>query len=240
MLLNADLGEGCGFDAPLFELVDMANIACGGHAGNQDTMLRACKAASTHGVLVGAHPSYPDAEGFGRRRPDGQPADWLPALLGQVKAFEAVCTQVGLPMHHIKPHGQLYNDAASDPEVARLVLELCQHFPQARLVALAGSPLVVMAGRAGLVVLEEAFGDRAYQANGQLVPRTQPGAVFSTPQAVFQQCEALANGLPISSADGSTITIKAQTVCVHGDSSSALKNAQMARQALGKRAQYLV
>jgi 5-oxoprolinase (ATP-hydrolysing) subunit A len=232
MLINADLGEGCPNDEALFELVDLGNIACGGHAGDIASMTRACELSLRHGVQLGAHPSYPDREGFGRRRPPGTLSNLLGELTRQVERFEEVALAMGCVTSHLKPHGQLYNDAAAQEDVAELIIELARQFPHLKLLALAGSPQVLRSRQAGLSVLEEAFPDRRYQSDGFLVPRAAAGAVIEEVETVGKQATAFITGVPIDCQGGSKRRIAAQTLCVHGDSPFALNNARAVRQAL--------
>ncbi len=232
MLINADLGEGCPNDEALFELVDLGNIACGGHAGDVESMTKACELALKHGVQVGAHPSYPDRDGFGRRRPPGALPNLLGELTRQVEAFEEVALSTGCVTSHFKPHGQLYNDAANQKDMAELLIQLARQFPHLKLLALAGSPQVEISRQAGLFVLEEAFADRRYQRDGSLVPRSVAGAVIEQFDLVSRQAHCLIKGAPIDCLDGGQRLVLAQTLCVHGDSVHALNNARAVRDAL--------
>ncbi len=232
MLINADLGEGCPHDEALFELVDLGNIACGGHAGDAHSMARACELALKHGVQIGAHPSYPDREGFGRRRPPGALSNLLGELTRQVESFEEVALAAGCVTSHFKPHGQLYNDAANQEDMAELMIQLARRFPHLKLLALAGSPQVDVSRQAGLSVLEEAFPDRRYFQDGSLVPRSVAGAVIEQVDVVRQQAQRFIEGAPIDCLGGGQRTVLAQTLCVHGDNALALSNAKAVRQAL--------
>ncbi|HEY1058781.1 MAG TPA: LamB/YcsF family protein [Limnobacter sp.] len=229
IFINADLGEGCGADGDLFPLVDWANIACGGHAGDALSMQTACELALAHHVVVGAHPSYPDREGFGRRRPDIPLNRLLDELCRQVEAFEQVASRVGLTPAHIKPHGQLYNDAAVNPDVAELLVRLMERFPGRRLLALAGSPQVGWCRSAGVEVVEEAFPDRAYTREGRLVPRQFAHAMVRDPDQLKKQTLAMLNHTPFQSELGEPVVVKAHTLCVHGDIPQAVDNAKMIR-----------
>lgn len=234
IFINADLGEGCGADAALFELVDWANIACGGHAGDAQTMQIACEQALAHGVVVGAHPSYPDRDGFGRRRPTQAVDKLLGELCRQVESFEQIAAQRGLTPQHIKPHGQLYNDAAVNPDVAELLVRLMEHFPGRRLLAMAGSPQVGWSRSAGIEVVEEAFPDRAYTRDGRLVPRQFAHALVRDAGQLTTQTLAMASHNPFPSEQGEPVLVKAQTLCVHGDSTHAVDNARRVRAVLDR------
>lgn len=232
MWINADLGEGCAHDEELFKLVDWANIACGGHAGDEASMRKACELALEHGVLPGAHPSYPDKAGFGRTKPNMDMAGLLDELLRQMDWFENIAAKAGCTTAHFKPHGQLYNDAAFDKAGAMLLIEVAKRYPHLKLLALAGSPQVDLSRGAGIVVVEEAFPDRAYLSSGALAPRTQPGAVLEDPEQVKSQAASIIRQGPLQCLDGSSRVVQAQTLCVHGDSQQALANAKAVRQAL--------
>ncbi|HEX4878882.1 MAG TPA: 5-oxoprolinase subunit PxpA [Limnobacter sp.] len=225
-MINADLGEGCAHDEALFGMVDMANIACGGHAGDESSMREACLLALHHKVMAGAHPSYPDKAGFGRKRPELPPPDLQDALIEQVACFEAIARQVGLVTRHFKPHGQLYNDAAYNTELATMLIQVARAFPHLALVALAGSPQVALSRGLGVAVVEEAFPDRAYLPDGRLASRTTPGAVLCDPQHVYKQALAMLKGRPFPTLDGGRLRLHAHTLCVHGDSPAALQNAR--------------
>ncbi|MCE2747134.1 MAG: LamB/YcsF family protein [Burkholderiales bacterium] len=230
--INVDLGEGCAHDEELFKITDWANIACGGHAGDENSIRKACEFALEFGVQVGAHPSYPDKAGFGRTKPLISPIKLLAELKRQVDLFENVAAKVGCVSAHFKPHGQLYNDAAFDASTAILLIELAKMYPHLQLVALAESPQVVLSRAAGVVVVEEAFPDRAYLSNGALAPRNQPGALLNNPEQVKAQAVSIVRGGPLQCLDGASRVVTAQTLCVHGDSLQALKNAKAVRAAL--------
>lgn len=232
MVINADLGEGCSHDADLFKLVDWANIACGGHAGDEQSIRQACALALEHNVQVGAHPSYPDKAGFGRAKPEGEAGQLLDELKRQMDLFENIAAKMGFSTSHFKPHGQLYNDAAFQQETAALLIELAKAYPHLRLLALAESPQVALTRAQGIAVIEEAFPDRAYQANGALLPRSQAGAVLDDPEKVKAQAAALMRMGPIECIDGSSLVVHAQTLCVHGDTPKALANARAVRLAV--------
>lgn len=232
MWINADLGEGCDHDEALFKIVDWANIACGGHAGDECSIRLACKLALEQGVQVGAHPSYPDLKGFGRQKPTGSPAQLLGELMRQMDFFESIAAQIGCAPAHFKPHGQLYNDAAFQPAEAEILIELARAFPHLKMLTLAQSPLVAWARSAGVEVVEEAFPDRAYLCSGALASRGQAGAVLHDSHQVKTQAVSILRGRPLKCLDGVGLVINAQTLCVHGDNAQALDNAKAVRAAL--------
>lgn len=181
--LNADVGESygawvMGADADLMPFITSANVACGAHAGDPLTMSRTVALARRHGVAVGAHPGYPDRDGFGRRDLAMSAEELETTLLAQIGALWAIASDAGVELGHVKPHGALYNRAAADPAIAACVARAIGRFPaRLTLVGLAGSALIDAGIRAGLPVAAEAFADRAYEPDGSLRPRSLPGAV---------------------------------------------------------------
>jgi UPF0271 protein len=232
ILINADLGEGYGLDQALFPFIDVANIACGGHTGNAQTIQTACQLALQHQVQVGAHPSYPDRDGFGRTKPTISNLALMDSLNQQMALFEQVAQSVGCKPSHFKPHGQLYNDAAFDSTMAQLVIELALQYPHLHLYVLAYSPLELMAKKAGVNVVSEGFPDRAYLSNYSLAPRHLAGAILDKPELVKKQAQAMLFGQGIQTLDRACIQLKVQSLCVHGDTQNALLNAKVVRQVL--------
>jgi UPF0271 protein len=241
--LNADLGEGVGDDAALLEVVSSANVATGAHGGGGAVLRRAVGAAAERGVAIGAHPSYRDRAGFGRRselaplRADAAArVRFVADLVEQVMAVAAEAERAGVPLAHVKPHGALYNDAAADPLAAELVLAAvtevahrCAH-PVA-LFALAGGEVAARGAAAGVDVVAEGFADRAYLPTGHLVPRTDPAAVHAEVAAMVAQARDLAVGR-VRAVDGSTVDLAVRSVCVHGDTPGAVAAARAVRQGL--------
>lgn len=234
--LNADLGEmpdSQARDFAILDIVSSCNIACGGHAGNAGTMAAMLEAAKARGVAAGAHPSYPDREHFGRRSLAIDPADLSRSLHEQVGAFAEAAQRVGCNVHHIKPHGALYNDMAADPELARSVAQcFADILPGTPLVGLAGSLVEQAARRAGLSFIAEAFVDRRYTEQARLVPRTEAGAVIAEPSERARQALALATGKAIRTSAGAELRLNADTLCLHSDSDAALESAAAIRAAL--------
>jgi UPF0271 protein len=241
--LNADLGEGVGDDAALLEVVSSANVATGAHGGGGAVLRRAVGAAAERGVAIGAHPSYRDRAGFGRRselaplRADAAArVRFVADLVEQVMAVAAEAERAGVPLAHVKPHGALYNDAAADPLAAELVLAAvtevahrCAH-PVA-LFALAGGEVAARGAAAGVDVVAEGFADRAYLPTGHLAPRADPGAVHAEVAAMVAQARDLAVGR-VRAVDGSTVDLAVGSVCVHGDTPGAVAAARAVRQGL--------
>ena len=218
--LNADVGEGCGNDAALFELVTSANIACGWHAGDEPTMRETVRAALSRNVVIGAHPSYPDRENFGRAAMDRSPDDVYRDVISQLDSLKAVVASEGAELHHVKAHGALYNAASRDANLAGAIARAVYDFdPRLALVGLAGGATIDAARRIGLRPIAEIFADRRYTQDGQLVPRGTPGALIDdVDEAVEQTLTLMDRG--------------AETVCLHGDGAHALEFARAIRTAL--------
>jgi len=236
--LNADVGESygawvMGADADLMPMITSANVACGAHAGDPITMSRTVALAMRHGVAVGAHPGYPDRDGFGRRDLAMSPAELEATLLTQLGALWAVARAGGVEMRHVKPHGALYNRAAVDPDLAACVARAVARFPERlTLVGLAGSALVAAGLAAGLPVASEAFADRAYEPNGSLRARSSTGAVHTDPAVAAAQAVSIARDGRVRAHDGSMLEIRADTICIHGDTPGAAAMAKAVREAL--------
>jgi len=231
--LNCDMGEGSGADEELMPLVSSANVACGGHAGDEASMRATVQLARRHGVAVGAHPSYPDRAGFGRERLARAPTEVRADVVGQVRALLAVCREEGVPLVHVKPHGALYNAAAGDADLARAIAEAVRQVdPGLVVVCLAGSPMLGWVRGMGLSCAEEAFADRGYTARGTLVPRGEPGALLVDPATVAERASRLARERSVLSADGRVVPVAADTLCVHGDTPGAAALARAVRERL--------
>ena len=236
--LNCDMGEGFGAwrmgdDATLLDHVTSANIACGFHAGDPGTIHRTVELALEKGVAVGAHPSLPDLQGFGRRRMNVSPAEAYDMVLYQIGALAGFTTACGGKLAHVKPHGALYNMAAKDAQLARAIARAVRDFDAALvLFGLAGSELVRAGEQAGLITANEVFADRTYQADGSLTPRTQPDAMIHTADAAIAQVRRMVGEGRVRSQQGSDVTVKADTLCIHGDEPGAVEFAKRIRQAL--------
>jgi UPF0271 protein len=233
--LNADVGEGVGADEgddALLDVVTSASVACGVHAGDAATMRRSVEAASRRGVVVGAHPSYPDREGFGRRPMDQTPSQVTEEILAQVTALDAVARRSSTRVRYVKPHGALYHRMADDEAIARAVARACIEAGDLVLLAPAGSSAVAVAESAGVRVATEAFADRAYDPEGRLVLRTIPGAVLTDPVDVARRAVGIAVEHRLRAVDGTTINVTASSICVHGDTPGADIVARAVRRAL--------
>ncbi|HGW5509539.1 TPA: 5-oxoprolinase subunit PxpA [Citrobacter koseri] len=234
--LNADLGEGCASDAALLQLVSSANIACGFHAGDAQTMLASVREALKNGVAIGAHPSFPDRENFGRTAMTLPPETVYGQTLYQIGALAAIARAEGGVMRHVKPHGMLYNQAAKDPQLADAIARAvyaCD--PSLILVGLAGSELIRAGEHYGLTTRQEVFADRGYQADGSLVPRTQPGALVEDEEHALAQTLGMVESGRVKSITGEWANVVAQTVCIHGDGEHALAFARRLRAAFEER-----
>lgn len=236
--LNCDLGESfgaytIGMDAEILPYVTSANIACGFHAGDPSVMQKSVLLCKKYGVQVGAHPGLPDLQGFGRRRMAISPAEAEADVMYQIGALKAFCDAAGVPLHHVKPHGALYNMAARDPVLAAAICRAVQAAaPGAVLLALSGSEMVKAANAIGLPVASEVFADRGYQADGSLVPRGAPGAMIEDEDTAIARVLQMAAQGTVQADDGRTVTLQADSVCVHGDGPKALAFVQKISAAL--------
>jgi UPF0271 protein len=238
--LNADVGESLGpwpmgDDERLIPLVSSVNVACGAHAGDPLTIERTIRLAVEHGVAVGAHPGYPDLVGFGRRDLDMTRAELLASIVYQVGAVSAIAGSLGAELRHVKPHGALYNRAARDHAVAETIAAAIRRSaPDLVLVGLAGSALLDAGQAAGLQIAAEAFADRAYDADGKLRSRRLDGAILATPAAAAKQALSIVRDGRVATYGGSSLVVRADTICIHGDTPGAADYAAAVRAALGK------
>lgn len=232
--LNADIGEGYD-DAGLMPYLARASIACGGHAGDKASMTAALLLAAGHGVMVGAHPSYPDRVNFGRL-PRVASKEVISAwVIQQIEVLAEQAARLGLRLAHVKPHGALYNVAAFDLDVAEAIVNAVVKIdPSMLLVGLSGSRLIEAGQAAGLGVLNEAFADRCYQADGRLVSRETVGALLKDPIMAARQARALARGGPVTTMAGESLRIPADTLCLHSDTPSAVGIAQAVHAVLNR------
>jgi UPF0271 protein len=213
--------------------VSSANIACGWHAGDAKTMRQCVRWAIDNGVAIGAHPSFPDRENFGRSAMQLPPDEIVANMLYQIGALAAIVKAEGGTLAHVKPHGMLYNQAVKEPELAAALCEAVRKFdPSLKFFGLAGSGMIEAARRAGLTPVEEVFADRGYMPDGSLVPRSQPGALIEDEEASLAQTLSLVRDHQVTAIDGSTVAVNAQSVCLHGDGAHALAFAKRIRERL--------
>lgn len=237
MKLNCDLGESfgswqMGLDSDVMPHIDMANIACGFHAGDADVMARTLQLAKQHGVIVGAHPSYPDLQGFGRRSMALSHSEIVNCLRYQIAALDGMALSAGVDIHYVKPHGALYNDMMAKPAVFAAVLDAVAGFYKPlKLMILATARQQEFAENAkarGVALLFEAFADRRYTDEGTLTPRSQSGAVLHG-EAMLAQVAQLVKQGTVTTASGNTLHLSADTLCVHGDNQAAIAQVQQIR-----------
>ena len=230
--LNCDMGEGCGNDAALMKYISSANIACGFHAGDLDTMRRTVELALTHGVAIGAHPGYRDRENFGRTSASLSRAEVIDIISEQITALKNVCDELGAKLHHVKPHGALYNQAAKDRALAAAVADAVRGAsPDLILYGLSGSFLISEAEALGLSAASEVFADRTYQTDGTLTPRTEPDALINDSQDAVAQALQMIQKQTVTATTGESISIRADTLCIHGDGEHAVAFAKEIRTA---------
>ncbi|KAF1709968.1 hypothetical protein CSC70_09810 [Pseudoxanthomonas kalamensis DSM 18571] len=230
---NCDLGEGCGDDAAIVTCISSASIACGGHAGDAASIRETIALCKRHGVAIGAHPAFEDREHFGRREQTLPPADIHALVQRQTAALAAACDEAGIALHHVKPHGALYNLAARDADTAHAIADAIRQFdPRLWLYALAGSALAVAGRDAGLRVAEEVFAERGYDADGRLLARGRPGAVIDTLDAALAQVRGMLREGVVVADNGKRVPIRADTLCLHGDRADAAAFATALRDAL--------
>lgn len=236
--LNCDLGESfgaytIGCDEQVIPYITSANIACGYHAGDPTVMHRSVELCCRYGVQVGAHPGLPDLAGFGRRRMQITPAEAADCVAYQIGALRAFCDEVGVPLHHVKPHGALYNMAAKDRPLADAICRAVQKAaPGAILLALSGSEMETAARAIGLPVACEVFADRGYRPDGTLVPRGTPGSMIEDETQAIARVVRMAREGKVTACDGSQVELRADSVCVHGDGPKALAFVEKLREAL--------
>ncbi len=244
--LNADLGEGygpwtMGDDAAMLDIVASANIACGGHAGDPDVMRRTLRLARKRGVSIGAHPSYPDLQGFGRRTMSLSAAELENQVAAQVGALSAIAALEAARVTHVKPHGALNNLACVDRSVADTICRAVRAIDPALIMLAPAASQLVAAGRAaGLAVIEEIFADRAYLPDGQLVPRSRPDAMIHGAEACLAHVLAMLEAGALIAVDGTRIATPIGSICVHGDSPGAVAVARHLREQLAARGHQLL
>ena len=238
--LNSDLGESFGAykignDDAIIPLVSSANIACGWHAGDATVMARSVALAKAAGAAIGAHPGYPDLVGFGRRNLGASPAEVKAYIQYQVGALSAFCKAAGVPLHHVKPHGAMYNTAAADIKLARAVVEAVAEIDDSLvLVALSGSEMIQAAKEKGLKYASEVFADRNYEESGALRGRSYPDSTIHDEEECITRVLRMIKEGKVTAVTGKDIDLKADTICVHGDNPQALAFVKRIRAALSE------
>jgi 5-oxoprolinase (ATP-hydrolysing) subunit A len=236
--LNADLGEGFGVwrlgdDDAMLGIVTSANVACGFHAGDPAGLLRVCRLAAERGVRIGAQVSYRDLAGFGRRFIDVAAEDLVADIVYQIGALQALAHASGSAVSYVKPHGALYNTIVTNREQAAAVVEAVRLVDSTLpVLGMAGSAFFDEAARRGLRTVAEAFADRAYRPDGQLVSRREPGAVLHDPAAIADRVAAMVTSGRVTAIDGAQIAVSVESVCVHGDSPGGVQIATAVRDQL--------
>ena len=233
--INCDMGEGIGNDELIMPYISSANIACGYHAGDENTMKQTVELCKRYNVAVGAHPSFPDRENFGRTDMLLHPGEIYEMIIKQINCLEKFAAKADVPVHHVKPHGALYNMAARDKGLAPFVaLALLDTNPKYILYGLSGSYLIKEAMNLGLKTASEVFSDRTYKNDGSLISRSKPGALIEdTDKAVVQVLQMVKKGT-VTSITGKKIPIVAETICIHGDGEHAVEFAKAIHAALKK------
>ena len=231
--LNADLGEGGACDEELLRVVSSCNVACGGHAGDAESMGLTVRSAIANGVAVGAHPAYPDREGFGRESGFMTGDALYESLTEQVSELADIAAHLGARLTHVKPHGALYNDALRDGTLADVIARVTAEAPgEPAFVGMANTELEFAAKRHGLTFIAEAFVDRAYEPDGTLVSRKEPGAVHEDLNVATTQAVRLAEHGEATARNGATVKVQTDTLCIHGDTPGAAEKARAVRDVL--------
>ena len=242
--INCDMGEwetgqssrsSAESDLALMPFISSCSIACGGHIGNEHSMRTTVCNAAKNGLRVGAHPAYPDKRHFGRRSIEIRASDLASTLNSQISSLQALAKMEGTELSFVKPHGALYNDMVRTPRLADLVIDTIKQIdPNLKLMGLAGSDLAEHCESKGIVFIAEAFADRRYNDNGELTPRSHPNAVIDNPEAATEQILSLINKGSITSISGKTISLAADTLCIHSDTEGALEQLMAITQLLRK------
>lgn len=219
--INSDVGEQTGNDAAIMPYLDACSIACGGHAGDAHTMREAVLLAKKYNVRIGAHPSFPDRENFGRRVIVMEREELIKSVKAQIQSLALICSELQVKIDHVKPHGALYNVAAKDLAIAGAVIEAIKSPDPFVLYAPWKSAMATCAAKNGMQVKWEAFADRTYTRDRTLLSRDQPNAVISAPAKAVQQVLSIFHHHQVQSADGAMVELHADTFCIHGDNPAA-------------------
>ncbi|SFD23679.1 UPF0271 protein [Chitinophaga sp. CF118] len=225
--LNCDMGEGMDTDAAIMPFISSTNIACGYHAGNQDTIIRTITLALLYKVAVGAHPGFADKENFGRKEHHLTDSELYDLITTQLYAVQSICHSLGTPMRHVKPHGALYNMAAKTPAMAHVIAQAIKDTdPELCLFGLSNSWLIKAGAEAGLKTASEVFADRTYQEDGSLTPRSEPNALIESEEQALQQVLQMITQQHVTTVNGQTIPLTTETICLHGDGAHATEFAR--------------
>jgi 5-oxoprolinase (ATP-hydrolysing) subunit A len=225
--LNCDMGEGCGNDAELMNYVSSVNIACGFHAGNASVMRQTVELAINKGIKIGSHPSYLDLANFGRSEMNISPQEVFDIVLYQTSALKGICDAFGTKIHHVKPHGALYNQAAKDEKLAEAIANAVKKIDAGLILyGLSGSYLISEAEKIGLRTKSEVFSDRTYQSDGSLTPRNLPNALIKNTGDAIEQVLQMIDMHTVTATNGEIIKLKAETICIHGDGENAVEFAK--------------
>jgi 5-oxoprolinase (ATP-hydrolysing) subunit A len=226
--LNCDMGEGMENDAFIMPFISSANIACGYHAGDNDIMKRTIGLSVKHGVAIGAHPGFADKENFGRTEQHLSNEAYYDLVSKQLAIIQKFIDEAGATLHHVKPHGALYNMSAKDPILANIIAAAVKdHNPSLKLYGLSNSYSITEAEKTGLQAVSEVFADRTYTDEGNLTPRNQPNALISSEQQSLQQVLQMIRQQRVTSTGNKTVPVKAGTICIHGDGAHAVSFAHL-------------
>lgn len=237
--INCDMGEGIGNDDAIMPFISSANIACGYHAGDENTMRQTIDLAIKNSVAIGAHPSFFDKKNFGRTEMQLPSDEIYDLVLLQLRTIDKIIREREVKLHHVKPHGALYNMAAKNSHIARAIAQAVKDFDDHLILfGLSGSVSITVANQVGLKTASEVFADRTYQDDGSLTPRSQPYALIDDKEQLLQHVLQMAKEKTVTSTNGRTIGIVADTICIHGDGKHAVQfakslNNELRRQGIG-------
>ncbi len=233
--INCDMGEGMGNDDLIMPYISSANIACGYHAGGDALIESSIDLAIQHGVHIGAHISFKDKPNFGRREMNLSDQDVYALTLQQLVKIDLIARRKGVRLYHVKPHGALYNMAARDKKISKVIVTAIKDFNEDLVVfGLSGSELIAEASENGLKVANEAFADRTYMDDGKLTPRSEPDALITKEKEALQQVLQIVKEGTVTTITGRQIPLKADTICIHGDSRFAMRFAKVIREGLDR------
>ncbi len=234
--LNCDMGEGCGNDAELMNYVSSINIACGFHAGDTALMRKTVELAVNKQVKIGGHPSFQDSANFGRKEMTISTEEIFDIVFYQILNLKGICEDFGTKLHHVKPHGALYNQAAKDAKIAAAIAEAVKQLDENLILyGLSGSYLISEAEKIGLQTASEVFADRTYQPDGSLTPRSEPNALITDVKLSLAQVMQIVDTQTVTAINGEIINLKAETICIHGDGENAVEFAKTISRKINRR-----